>query len=580
VTWYISNLSRYRSEREALGVLGQSVDWLVPGRWRVDSSGHLILDADIVIGARVYPIYLQYPELFPNTPPSVLPRGATERWSTHQFGPGGELCLEYGPDTWTPDLTGVDVVESAHRLLEGENPSTGEKGIVASRHVDSIGQKLRGKYSRVLLTRSLEALLSTIPPGTPLTCTLASARHKECIVHTVYKVTLADGKVWTDETIPSELVEEASERVVPLFRLETTEALPPVSSLGEFRAACVAVGMIVDEVYAIILRGKKVHPYFLWEEDDTATRMSVIGAQEEAQRLDSAHEVMKSKSMALIGCGSLGSKVATMLSRSGVGRFLLVDDDLLFPDNLVRNDLDWRDVGAHKAEALARRLQLVNPTVDTRVWRARLGGQESNESAEAVLKLIGACDLIFDATANPDILNLESAVAGMTDKPVIWAEVFGGGIGGLIARCRSGIEPPPQYMRRAIENWFGERGPAPVRSTRSYATGGDGSPLIADDADVSVIAAHAARFAIDILVGREPSLFPHSVYAIGLGVGSVFKEPFDTSPIDIGPPPLVAPATQLSPAETSAEIANIVNLFKDIANEANTSSADHQTPQT
>jgi sulfur-carrier protein adenylyltransferase/sulfurtransferase len=580
VTWYISNLSRYRSEREALGVLGQSVDWLVPGRWRVDSSGHLILDADIVIGARVYPIYLQYPELFPNTPPSVLPRGATERWSTHQFGPGGELCLEYGPDTWTPDLTGVDVVESAHRLLEGENPSTGEKGVVASRHVDSIGQKLRGKYSRVLLTRSLEALLSTIPPGTPLTCTLASARHKECIVHTVYKVTLADGKVWTDETIPIELVEEASERVVPLFRLETTEALPPVSSLGEFRAACVAVGMIVDEVYAIILRGKKVHPYFLWEEDDTAIRMSVIGAQEEAQRLDSAHEVMKSKSMALIGCGSLGSKVATMLSRSGVGRFLLVDDDLLFPDNLVRNDLDWRDVGAHKAEALARRLQLVNPTVDTRVWRARLGGQESNESAEAVLKLIGACDLIFDATANPDILNLVSAVAGMTDKPVIWAEVFGGGIGGLIARCRSGIEPPPQYMRRAIENWFGERGPAPVRSTRSYATGGDGSPLIADDADVSVIAAHAARFAIDILVGREPSLFPHSVYAIGLGVGSVFKEPFDTSPIDVGPPPIVAPATQLSPAETSAEIANIVNLFKDIANEANTSSADHQTPQT
>jgi hypothetical protein len=579
VTWYISNLGRYRSEREALGVLGQSVDWLVPGRWRVDTSGHLILDADIVVGTRVYPICLQYPELFPHTPPSVFPRGETGRWSTHQFGPGGELCLEYGPDTWTPDLTGVDVVESAHRLLEGENPSTGEKGIVASRHVDSIGQKLRGKYSRVLLTRNLEALLSTLPPRTPLTCTLATARHKECIVHILHKITLADGTEWVDEGIPGELVEETSERVVPLFRLETTDALPPASSLREFRAACVAVDMTVDEVYAIILRGKKVHPYFLWEEDDTATRMSVIGAQEEAQRLDSAHEVMKTKSLALIGCGSLGSKVATMLARSGVGRFLLVDDDLLFPDNLVRHDLDWRDVGAHKAEALARRLQLVNPAVHTRVWRARLGGQESNESAEAVLKLIGASDLILDATANPDILNLVSAVAGTTDKPVIWAEVFGGGIGGLIARCRPGIEPPPQYMRRAIENWFGERGPAPVRSTRSYATGGDGPPLIADDADVSIIAAHAARFAIDILVGREQSLFPHSVYAIGLGIGSVFNEPFDTSPIDVGPPPATAPAVELSPEETSAEIANIVNLYKDLANETNPSSADHQTPQ-
>lgn len=579
MTWYISDLGRYRSEREALGVLGQSVEWLVPGRWRVDSSGHLILNADIVIGDRVYPIYLQYPELFPHTPPSVFPRDETGRWSTHQFGPGGELCLEYGPDTWTPDLTGVDVIESARRLLEGENPSIGEKGVVASRHLVSVGQRLRGTYSRVVLTRSLEALLSALPLRTPLTCTLATARHNECIVHTICKVTLADGTVWVDEGIPGELVEEISERVVPLFRLDATDALPPVGSLREFRVASAAMGMTIDEVYAIILRGKTVHPYFLWEKDDTVTKMSVIAAEKEEQRLDSAHEAMKTKCMALIGCGSLGSKVATMLARSGVGRFLLVDDDLLSPDNLVRHDLDWRDVGAHKAEALGRRLQLVNPAVDTRGWRARLGGQESNETAEAVLNLVGACDLIFDATANPDILNLVSAVANTTQKPVIWAEVFGGGIGGLIARCRPGIEPPPQYIRRAVENWFGERGPAPIRSTRSYATGGDGAPLIADDADVSVIAAHAARFAIDILVGREPSMFPHSVYAIGLGVGSIFNEPFDTSPIDVGPPPVAPSAVQLSPEETSAEIANIVNLYKALANETNPSSADHQTPR-
>jgi hypothetical protein len=88
--------------------------------------------------------------------------------------------------------------------------------------------------------------------------------------------------------------------------------------------------------------------------------------------------------------------------------------------------------------------------------------------------MIGECDLIFDATANPDILNLVSAVAASVTKPVMWAEIFGGGTGGLIARCRPGVEPPPQYMRRAIENWFGERGPPPVRSTRTYETERDG----------------------------------------------------------------------------------------------------------
>jgi [CysO sulfur-carrier protein]-S-L-cysteine hydrolase len=67
----------------------------------------------------------------------------------------------------------------------------------------------------------------------------------------------------------------------------------------------------------------------------------------------------------------------------------------------------------------------------------------------------------IDATANPDILNLVSAVCAVTSKPALWAEVFGGGIGGLIARCRPNLEPSPQYMRRAIVdfkrfNYIGE----------------------------------------------------------------------------------------------------------------------------
>ena len=41
----------------------------------------------------------------------------------------------------------------------------------------------------------------------------------------------------------------------------------------------------------------------------------------------------------------MGSKLAASLARSGVRRFVLVEEDVLLPENLVRNDLDWRDVG-------------------------------------------------------------------------------------------------------------------------------------------------------------------------------------------------------------------------------------------
>ncbi len=378
---------------------------------------------------------------------------------------------------------------------------------------------------------------------------------------------------WVDAGVPKPLVDEGREFLVALFRFNSDTPLPPTTDVPSFKEGCASFGFEAPHTYAILLRGSEIYFYLLWRDNSIGVG-SILPPQAFHPRLDGSHQVLREKSVAIIGCGSLGSKVGTMLARSGVSRFFLVDDDILLPDNFVRNDLDWRDVGSHKANALARRLSLANPATQSEVWRARLGGQESGASAETMLKLIGDCDLIFDATANPDILNLISAIANVRKKSLVWAEVFGGGIGGLIARCRPELEPSPQHMRRAIENWFGEKGAQPVRSRRSYETGLDGPPLIADDADVSAIAAHAARLAIDLLIARQPSLFPHSVYAIGLGVGSVFEQPFQTFPIETGPP-LPSEATPvLTEEELGEEVARLIKLFEARANEASGTSND------
>ena len=577
MTWYISDFGRFRTEREGLEQFGIRADWFVPLRWRFDDSMRLVLEADIAVGGKNWPIYLQYPELFPHTPPSVFPRGDKTRWSSHQYGKGGELCLEYGPDNWTPDLTGVHLIESTHRLLEGENPAPGQRGTVASRHSEMLGQRFRSEYSRFLLTPSSQAALSSIPLKTPFSGTLVSVHHKEVVVHVVKTLAQPDGATWNDAEIPAQLADEYFVSPVSICRIDPDAELPPTAGLAEFRADCAAFGLSADKLYAIILSGAEAHLFFLWEKDNSVAAIAAIPTQPAQRRLDDAHAALKSKKIGLVGCGSIGSKLAAMMARSGVEKWLLADDDLLLPENFVRHELDWRDAGTHKAQSLARRLELVNPAVDATVWRVRLGGQSSAASAETILKLLGECDLIIDATANPDILNLIAAVAAAKSKPVIWAEVFGG-IGGLIARFRPGVEPPPQYMRRAIENWFGEQNAQPVRATRSYETGGDGASLIADDADVSVITAHAARFAIDLLV-RDSSIFPHSVYAIGMGVGSVFTEPFDTRPIDVGPPPVEAAKSALSEEEIAAQVTAILELFKACSDEAAAASKNNQAPQ-
>jgi hypothetical protein len=38
---------------------------------------------------------------------------------------------------------------------------------------------------------------------------------------------------------------------------------------------------------------------------------------------------------------------------------------------------------------------------------------------------------------------------------------------------------------------------------------------------------------IDLLLARQPSSFPYSMYLVGMKEGWVFKEPFFTIPIDV-----------------------------------------------
>lgn len=139
MTWYLSDIARFKSEREGLESFSLTVEWFTAIAWRMDESMRLVLDGEISAGNRVFPIFLRYPDMFPYSPPSVFPRGDGSRWSSHQFGAGGELCLEFGPDNWTPNMTGIQMIESAHRLLSLENPTSSEEAAIASRHVETLG---------------------------------------------------------------------------------------------------------------------------------------------------------------------------------------------------------------------------------------------------------------------------------------------------------------------------------------------------------------------------------------------------------------------------------------------------------
>lgn len=82
-------------------------------------------------------------------------------------------------------------------------------------------------------------------------------------------------------------------------------------------------------------------------------------------------ELLANKRVGVVGLGSGGGFVALSLAMSGVGAFVLIDDDTLDNANVVRHVADLRDVGRPKANVIADLIRQRNPQaqVETRVGR-------------------------------------------------------------------------------------------------------------------------------------------------------------------------------------------------------------------
>ena len=123
----------------------------------------------------------------------------------------------------------------------------------------------------------------------------------------------------------------------------------------------------------------------------------------------------------LCGCGALGTVLANHLVRAGVGNVRIIDRDFIETHNLQRQLLfDEQDVAANipKAEAAARKLRLVNSTVNVEAVVTDI--DHTN-----ILELCKDADVILDGTDNFEIRYLINDVAVKLGKP--W--VFGGSIG-------------------------------------------------------------------------------------------------------------------------------------------------------
>jgi sulfur carrier protein ThiS adenylyltransferase len=188
---------------------------------------------------------------------------------------------------------------------------------------------------------------------------------------------------------------------------------------------------------------------------------------------------VKRATVGIAGVGGLGSAVAIALARTGVGRLIIADFDLVEPSNLNRQQYFLDQLGQPKVYALRDTLARINPHVHVAACHLRLVPGNLAE-------IFGAADILVEAfdRADQKAMLVETFAARFPDRPV----VVGSGMAGY-GSANSVV------TRRHGRNLF---------------ICGDGSTAAAPGVGlmaprVGVAAHHQANAVLRLLLGEDPA---------------------------------------------------------------------------
>lgn len=155
---------------------------------------------------------------------------------------------------------------------------------------------------------------------------------------------------------------------------------------------------------------------------------------------------LKASSIAIIGCGALGSAQAQVLVRAGVGAVRLVDRDVVEISNLHRQMLfDEEDarLARPKVKAAQDKLARINSA-------CHIEAHHADANPETLPKLIAGSAIVLDATDNVETRLSIDAACRRAELPWIYGGVLGTQgvmvpmpVGAPCLRCLFGEPPAP-----------------------------------------------------------------------------------------------------------------------------------------
>ena len=327
--WWITDVRRLAREKQAVEELvGEG--WFNLTKWTVHDL-KLSAEGEVLAQENRYPVRLVYADQFPQVPAWVEPLNADAKWSHHQYGRGGTLCLELRPDNWVPSATGADVLRSAYHLLRTENPLGASHEVVESAHqIGTIQTYLWHKEPVLIGVECLLRLFDDTAEGLRALRWTYDDR--------VWPIYLFDAEDQAAGKAPPGPEPYARRTELRVMIVRCTIPQPPPETRGELLSA-LGVSEVVDDADPLLVvayDGDRVRPFHCPEGGSAYSRKLVVVNDAVGVRSGRAVTVATQR-VAIIGVGSVGSKMAESLVRSGVRRLLLVDGDIFLPGNIERH---------------------------------------------------------------------------------------------------------------------------------------------------------------------------------------------------------------------------------------------------
>ena len=101
-------------------------------------------------------------------------------------------------------------------------------------------------------------------------------------------------------------------------------------------------------------------------------------------------EKLKKAKVCILGLGGLGSNVAVLLARAGLGSLKLVDFDIVEASNLNRQQYRISHIGMKKTEAIKTIIKEINPFVEVEILNKKV-------DKENILSIVGDIEIVVEA---------------------------------------------------------------------------------------------------------------------------------------------------------------------------------------